>query len=89
MPAAILSSVVLPEPEGPSRHKHLARLGRQADVAQRFGGRAEGVADMFEGQPRREGDACRDTRLCGWGVLLRSTMNSGAAQSCSARVNHL
>ena len=59
MPAAIRSSVVLPEPEDRAgRAPRPARPQRDVVAASRRAGR-EGMADVLESQPRGEGDARR------------------------------
>ncbi len=63
MPAAILSSVVLPEPEGPSRHRTSPGSAASVTSAQRLRLRAIGVADALERQARGEGDAGGDPGL--------------------------
>ena len=57
MPAAILSSVVLPEPEGPSRHSTSPGSADRLTSRSVSASGAEGMADVLEGEPRGEGDA--------------------------------
>ena len=62
MPAAIRSSVVLPEPEGPSRQSTSPGSAVKRDIRQGFAAGTEGMADVFEGELGGEGDAGRDPR---------------------------